>query len=197
MNEQTSSFFRHPARKKLEQIHNFKQQLVLDEKRRNERSLFNSAKGNLIEASGLWKFRDSRMVLLPHEMQAFGSLTAIRGRIAHWCLLAFPPPNEMPCCVPGQSISDKKDAWGLESIWAPLIIYNTGPPQRALPGPLPGPPERIPTINRPKSTLFGSLSISFPEYPDSCRNRTAPALTFGHPQRHETATGPAELVREI
>jgi hypothetical protein len=91
VNEQTSSFFRHPARKKLEQIHNFKQQSVLDEKRRNERSLFNSAKGNLIEASGLWKFRDPRMVLLPHEMQAFGSLTAVRGRIAHWCLLAFPP----------------------------------------------------------------------------------------------------------
>ena len=37
---------------------------------------------------------------------------------------------------------------------------------------------------------FGSLSISFPEYPDSCRKRTVPALTFSHPQRHETATGP-------
>jgi hypothetical protein len=168
VNEQNSSFFRAGWRKKLEQIRNFKQlkqQSVLDQKRRNERRLSNLAKANLIEASGLWKFRDPRMVLVPHELQAFGSLTAVRGRIAHWCLLAFPPPNEMPCCVPGQSISDKKDAWGLESIWTTLIIYNAGPPQRALPGPLPGPPERIPTINRPTSTLVWIIEHKFSGIP--------------------------------
>jgi hypothetical protein len=116
VNEQNSSFFRAGWRKKLEQIRNFKQlkqQSVLDQKRRNERRLSNLAKANLIEASGLWKYRDPRMVLVPHEMQAFGSLTAVRGRIAHWCLLAFPPPNEMPCCAPDNRLAIKKThgAW--------------------------------------------------------------------------------------
>jgi hypothetical protein len=142
VNEQNSSFFRAGWRKKLEQIRNFKQlkqQSVLDQKRRNERRLFNLAKANLIEASGLWKFRDPRMVLVPHEMQAFGSLTAVRERF----LARFQGLRNA-----SQLSTGRHQPW------------------------------------------FGSLSISFPEYPDSCRKRTVPALTFSHPQRHETATGP-------
>jgi len=102
---------------------------------------------------------------------------------------------------PDDRLAIKKTHGARNRFWATLIIYNAGPPQRALPGPLPGPPERIPTINRPTSTLVWIIEHKFSGIPacgEKKSKRAEPRCLYSfnfvkrpravHPHKTQTTT---------